>query len=290
MKNIVLSDHASQQIAAAQQARQSEHARAQAASEERQAPAKARSDWLGAHARQALESYRYVTWLFLNVVRYLHDFTWGMLSWRMPELAPAGHSEAIWSAGSQGEQLVKAKLAGVLGDEFTLVSGYKNQKGEIDQILVGPNGVICIEIKYLNGHISCVGDVWSRDRYDQCGNLVESNLPIRDKGGRGPSAQLNESANRLEEFLRQRMGIERVCRAVVFAHEGSVLRSIRAPTVDVVSDLKTFGVWRLIDEMPRNACRVSVEEVVGLICRDHEFHTRKSAQYRASKAARTPGN
>ena len=290
MKNIVLSDHVGDQISAAQQARQSEHARAQAAYEERQAPAKARSDWLGIHARQAWESYRYVTWLFLMIVRHLHGFIWGMLSWRTPKPAPAGQSEAIWSAGSHGEQLVEAKLAAGLGDEFTLVCGYKNQKGEIDQILVGPHGVICIEIKYTTGHISCVGDDWSRDRHDSYDNLVESNLPIRDKGGRGPSAQLNESADRLEEFLRQRLGINRVCRAVVFAHGASVLQSIKAPTVDLVTDLKTFAIWRLIGGMPRNACRISVEEVVELICRDHEFHDRKSAQYRASKAARVSGN
>lgn len=70
MKNIVLSDHAGEQIAAAQQARNIEHARAQAAYEECQAPAKARNDWLGTHARQAWDGNRYVTWLFLNVVRY----------------------------------------------------------------------------------------------------------------------------------------------------------------------------------------------------------------------------
>lgn len=220
----------------------------------------------------------------------LTDFVWGMLSWRTPELAPAGQSEAVWSAGSHGEQLVKAKLAAVLGDEFTLVCGYKNQKGEIDQILVGPLCVICIEIKYMTGHISCLGDAWTRDRYDNYGNLVESNLPIRDKGGRGPSAQLNESADRLAEFLRQRLGIERLYRTVVFAHEASVLRSIKAPTVDLVTELKTFAIWRLIEGMPRNACQVSVEEVVGLICRDHEFHSRKSAQDRSSKLARASGN
>ena len=178
----------------------------------------------------------------------------------------------------------------MLGDEYTLVCGYKNQKGEIDQILVGPHGVICIEIKFMNGHISCAGDSWSRDRYDNYGNLLEKNVPIRDKGGRGPSAQINESADRLEEFLRQRMEIERVCRAVVFAHESSVLKSIKAPAVDVVTDLKTFAIWRLINGMPRNASRISVEKAVDLISRDHEFHERKAAQHRTSKAARTSGN
>ena len=287
MKTIVLTDHAGDQIAAAQKARQIEHARARAAHEERQAPTKARSEWLGGHARQAWQTDRYVTWLFLNIVRFLHDFVSGMIRWPEPELAPAGQSEAIWSAGSQGEQLVKAKLASVLGDQFVLVCGYKNQKGEIDQILVGPQGVICIEIKYMNGHISCAGDAWTRDRYDSHGDLVERKVPIRDKGGRGPSAQINESADRLRDFLRQRMGIERVYRAVVFAHESSVLETIKAPTVDVVTDLKTFGIWRFINGMARNAAAINVGDAVSLICRDHEFHERKASRHQSARGTRT---
>ena len=71
-------------------------------------------------------------------------------------------------------------------------------------------------------HTGGGGDAWTRDRYDSHGNLMERKVPIRDKGGRGPSAQINESADRLQDFLSQRMGIERVYRAVVFAHESWV--------------------------------------------------------------------
>lgn len=166
-----------------------------------------------------------------------------------------------------------------------LISGYSNQKGEIDQVLVGPNGVICIEVKYMNGHISCVGDVWSRDKYDNYGNLVERNVPIQDKGGRGPSAQVNASADRLQDFLRQRSSVQRVYQALVFSHESSVLASIKAPTVDLVADLKTFAIGHLINELARHAAAINVVEVVSLIRRYHAFHAHKTAQFRAARDA-----
>ena len=250
------------------------------------APMKGRSDAICEQAHRARLAGRYVMSFFLKTVVHYHDFICTFFGPSVPLPAPTGRAEAVWNAGSRGEQLVKNRLA-ALSDEFTLISGYKNQRGEIDQVLVGPNGVICIEVKYLNGKISCIGDAWWRDKYDQYGNLVEGNVPIQDKGGRGPSAQVNASADKLQDFLRQRLGIQRVYRAVVFSHESSVLVSIKAPTVDVVTDLKTFAIGQLIKELAQNAAPLHVGEVVSLIQRDHAFHEQKTPRLRAAGHART---
>ncbi len=111
-------------------------------------------------------------------------------------------------------------------------------------------------------------------------------MPIQDKGGRGPSAQVNASADRLQDFLRQRSSVQRVYRAVVFSHESSVIVSIKAPTVDVVTDLKTFAVGHLVKELARNAALINVDEVVSLIRRDHAFNEQKTAQFRSTRGAR----
>ena len=285
MKNIVLTDHAADQIAEAEKSRQANHSSARAAYQVKVAPMMARSASINEQAHRAWITYRYVTWLFFKIVVHLHDFVCGLFGPSVPIPASAGQSEAVWNAGSRGEQFVKDRLA-ALSDDFMLISGYKNQKGEIDQVLVGPNGVICIEVKYLNGQISCIGDAWWRDKYDQYGNLVERNVPIQDKGGRGPSAQVNASADKLQDFLRQRSGIQRVYRAVVFSHESSVLVSIKAPTVDVVTDLKTFAIGHLIKVMAKNAAPINVGEAVSLIRQDHAFHEHKTAQFRAARGAR----
>lgn len=117
MKNIVLTDHAADQIAEAQKSRQANYSRADAAYMVKVAPMMARSAWINDQAQQAWASYRYVTWFFLKTVVHLYGFFYGLFGPRALGLAPAGQSEAVWSAGSRGEQLVKNKLA-ALSDEF----------------------------------------------------------------------------------------------------------------------------------------------------------------------------
>ena len=87
-------------------------------------------------------------------------------------------------------------LARLFDDRWTLVGGYRNAKGELDQLLVGPNGLMAIEIKFINGRVSCDGDRWWRDKYDRYGNLVERALPIVDLAPRPRNARpaVNRSA------------------------------------------------------------------------------------------------
>jgi len=44
-------------------------------------------------------------------------------------------------AGIAGEQLVATELGRVLDDDWTLLRGYRNRRGEIDQLLLGPRGL-----------------------------------------------------------------------------------------------------------------------------------------------------
>ena len=53
-------------------------------------------------------------------------------------------------AGIEGEQLVASGLGRVLDDEWTLIRGYRNRRGEIDHLLLGPRGLIAIEGKHRN--------------------------------------------------------------------------------------------------------------------------------------------
>jgi Nuclease-related domain len=155
---------------------------------------------------------------------------WGLLSGFMewvaakrarapgaPSMSNANRQETVWAAGHEGEQLVVNALKYQLNDAWTVISGYRNRKGEIDLIAVGPDGIIALEIKHLNGLVSCNGDHWYRDKYDRYGNAVERGLPIADKGGRAPSRQLNESTDVLQTFLQQRGVSGYVLRVVVLS-------------------------------------------------------------------------
>ena len=115
----------------------------------------------------------------------------------------AGHPtdlEEKIMAGIAGEQLVATELGRALDDDWTLLRGYRNRRGEIDQLLLGPRGLFAIEVKNLNATVHVDGDRWRADKYDNYGNLVEQR-PIADRMGRSPSVQLNEPADDLERFL-----------------------------------------------------------------------------------------
>src|ERR1041384_8370166 len=66
---------------------------------------------------------------------------------RRPRVDPAKPQQlARQQAGVAAEDQVTAYL-GVLSDEWTLLRGYANRRGELDHLLVGPRGVWAIEVK-----------------------------------------------------------------------------------------------------------------------------------------------
>lgn len=82
--------------------------------------------------------------------------------------------------------------------------GYRNRRGEIDQILLGPRWLFAIEVKNQNATVGCHGDQWWSAKYDNYGDAVGPRHQMADRRGRSPSVQLNEPASQLEDFLRSR--------------------------------------------------------------------------------------
>lgn len=188
-----------------------------------------------------------------------------------PVKRSADRDEIVWASGNVGERKVATYLSR-LPDEWILVSGYRNTKGEIDQVLLGPRGVFAIEIKFINGVVHCDGDRWWSDKYDRYGNLVETNKPIADKRGRGPSKQLNDSADLLQSFLAKRVDVSRVYRAVVLSHDSSRLGELRNITVDTVATIDAFDLDRLFSRSSINLDSLAVDRVLQAIRKDHDFH------------------
>jgi hypothetical protein len=76
-------------------------------------------------------------------------------------------------AGAEGEQRASGELARTLGDDWVLLRGYRNRRGEIDHLLIGPGGVTAIETKNRNATITCHQGRWDYVKYDNYGNPVE---------------------------------------------------------------------------------------------------------------------
>ncbi len=178
----------------------------------------------------------------------------------------------IRKIGRDGETSVDTRLSRLLEDDWTIIAGYCNRGGEIDRILVGPNGVFSIEVKHMKGHISCDGDVWTRDIYDKYDNLVDHGDPIKDRTGRSPAQQLNAPSRLLEQQLCRTYPLLKIVRLIVFTHERSRLAHIVDATVDEVLVLSTWEPTETLSRLNLVFRDSDVPKIVNIIKRDHEYY------------------
>ncbi len=193
--------------------------------------------------------------------------------------------ESKLAAGIEGEQLVVNEFAAELGDEWVLFRGYKNRRGEIDHLLLGPQGLIAIEGKHRSATVSCRGDEWWYDKYDRWGNHVERGW-LTDRRGRSPSRQVNEPADALQDFLRSRGRDLAIQRVVLLTHARSAWGRIEDPTVDLTSSASEV-LAQLIRPLPASVDPHALRELEQLIQRDHRFHAaRRQRRPSGSRSAR----
>jgi Nuclease-related domain len=206
-----------------------------------------------------------------------------------PPVAAAAHTdlEEKLLAGIAGERRVAAKLGAVLDDDWTLLHGYRNRRGEIDHLLLGPAGLFAIEVKNLNATVHVDGDRWRADKYDNYGNLVEQRV-IADRTGRSPSAQLNEPADDLERFLHQRGQPVTIQRAVILAHRRSRIGAARNLTVLIGTSADYL--LSLIDGPSRHEPLTEHQrtEIRRLIQHDHARHDKQRHDKRRRAGPRPP--
>jgi len=295
MRVIELSNHPGDMLNEVSRRRRAAQSRAQDEYEDALIQHQARVQTLRVKRDQARQHHQWWTWLRL-----------AFAAWAGKRRAPAkpvpdrddtdaGTEERI-RAGIAGERLVAAELGQALGDDWTLLTGYRNRRGEIDHLLLGPGGLYAIEVKNINATMHVDGDRWRADKYDNYGNLVEQWL-VADRRGRSPSEQLSEPAADLERFLHGRGQAVTIQRVVVLTHRRSRLGVIRNPTVNVATS--TGDVLSLVRDSAgqlgerqlgerqlgerqlgerqlgeRQLGERQRAEVQRLILRDHSFHDR----------------
>jgi Nuclease-related domain len=265
---VELSNHPGDMLTDAARRRAAAQARAQSGYEDTLIRHQARVQTLRVKRDRARAQHRWWAWLRL---------AFGVLAEKrrrprrpVPDSGSTDAEEKI-RAGIAGEQLVAAELGRALGDEWTLLRGYRNRRGEIDQLLLGPRGLFAIEVKNINATVHVSGDLWHADKYDNYGNLVEQR-PITDRRGRSPSEQLNESADELQRFLRERGQPTAVQRVVVLTHRRSRLGSRENLTVRLGTS--PAYVLSLLADSPDPLSERQRLEVERLIRRDHDFYER----------------
>jgi hypothetical protein len=95
----------------------------------------------------------------------------------------------IYNGGWEGEKQVAKLLNNTLSDGYYLLNDLylRDGGGDIDHIVLGPNGVFVLETKNWSGSISCNGDEWQR-------------AGKRNFSG-SPSRQVKRNAARIKQII-----------------------------------------------------------------------------------------
>jgi len=151
-----------------------------------------------------------------------------------------------WGIGAEGEETVAEHLK-ALGNRYRIIHDVVLPEigGNIDHIVLGPNGIFVIETKNHNGFITCNGDYWTQRKVGQRGT------PYLGKIG-CPSKQVKKNAISLRSMIRDRLGMNLYVNcAIVFANKDAVI-SIKNPTVEVLKPnelcefIKTHNSWSIL--------------------------------------------
>jgi hypothetical protein len=134
----------------------------------------------------------------------------------------------IWRSGAKGEEKVAKALRHLDGDYHVFHDVAPSRtRGDIDHVVVGPNGVFVIETKNNNGVISGNGDSWSQWKTGKKGGGYKGKLG-------SPSKQAKRNASLLGSLIRRRLHTRLYINAlVVFANKKAVL-NIKNPSVAVL--------------------------------------------------------
>jgi hypothetical protein len=162
-----------------------------------------------------------------------------------PQASQPTDEEARLAAGAAGESLVAGELGRALDDEWTVLRGYHNRRG----------------------------DQWWSTRYDKYGNPVEARREMSDRRGRSPSMQLNEPASLLEDFLASRGHPVTIGRVVALVHPRSQLGRCTRPTVEICTSVREL--LRMLYASPVSVTPSERAALERLIVRDHRFHAER---------------
>jgi hypothetical protein len=225
--------------------------------------------------------------------RLLSRLRWWLAAWwrqlarppRRPVTLTPSHGEEAIKGGIKGEQEVVDVLDSALGDAWTLVKGYRNRRGEIDYLLLGPGGLFAIEVKYVNGTFAVTRERWRYVRYDNYGNQVGAGL-LQDARRRPPNVQLAGPLAMLEQFLASRGQPARM-RPVVLLNHPKARVSDCAADVGVEVLTSTAGLRDLVRASEGQLGTRKLADIERLVVRDHHFHEERRPP--ASQPSNQPG-
>jgi hypothetical protein len=188
---------------------------------------------------------------------------------------PTAREQTI-RAGRNAERRVADELAAALDDQWILLRGYCNSRGEIDALLLGPRGLFAIEEKYRSVRVYVRGDEWTAEQIDKYGKPRGARFPIRDGKGRSPSEQVKEPVAALSRWLSTNKRGTPITPVVLLTHPSARVGSLQDPTVRVEGSVRRL--LALVEHSGHALDAARRADIERLVRRDHEFHAAKRAR------------
>ncbi len=144
----------------------------------------------------------------------------------------------IYNGGLEGERQVAKLLNSTLGDDYYLVNDLylRGGGGDIDHVVLGPNGIFVLETKNWNGAINFSGDEWQR--------------PGKRNFSSSPSRQVKRNAQKIRQIIDNSPALRGlgiwVEGIVVLTNKHATIH-VNAPTVTVLklpqlpNHIQSFG-------------------------------------------------
>ena len=179
------------------------------------------------------------------------------------------------TSGVRGEERLENALKWLTND-WTMIRGYKNRRGEVDHLLIGPAGIWAVEVKASNIRLQVDNDEWWQEKVDRRGRVMQRR-EASDRTGRTWGRQVTDVAKELQRHLENRGHAVTVRTAVLLMHDRASLGTIKKPGVDFVGNDHRILMSRVAEQGP-GFDGDTVEALVQLIKKDHRFHERNNQQ------------
>ena len=233
----------------------------------------ARVESLRAERRQARSEGRWLAWLRLAFA--MPGAKREATRQHLVSILPTAREQTIL-AGRNAERRVADELAAALDDEWLLLRGYCNSRGEIDALLLGPRGLFAIEEKFRSIRVYVRGDQWTSQQIDKYGNPRSQRLPMRDGKGRSPSEQVKEPVAALSRWLSTNKRETPITPVVLLTHPRARVGHVQDATVRVERSVR--GLLALMERSSYALDAGQRADIERLVRRDHEFHAARRAR------------
>lgn len=150
--------------------------------------------------------------------------------------------------GADGELMALSSL-GTLNDDYTCVANFVvpgTRQGDTDLLVLGPFGILAIEVKTYSGHYACHGDAWYEIRSDGTKQQLRASV----------SKQVKRNRKALQHYLID-FDVSSPVYAVVVFKDTTRLQMYR-PTVPVLSP-ETLAEY--IRELPEAQNKNTVSQI-----------------------------